>query len=104
MVGPYLAGESMIFTIAQRHGRATLAMRREPKANSIALDFYPQVTARVACSPAHKHHRVVFRKSGSPFQGVGVERFKHLCQPALPHNAPRVLFFSRAPRLVCFLA
>lgn len=104
MVGPHLGGEGMIFAVAQWDGRAALAMGREAEANGIAFDFDPEVTARIACSPAHKHHRVVFVKGGAPLQSVGVELFKHLRQATFAHDAPRILFFGGAARLICFLA
>ena len=104
MVGPHLAGEGVIFSITQRNRRAALAMGRQSEANGIPLDFDPQVTTGIARSPAHKHHRIVFVKSRAPLQGIGIEGFKHLRQATLPHNTPRILLFSRAPRLIRLLA
>ncbi len=104
MVGPHLAGEGMIFAITERDGRAALAMGGQSEAKGIALDFDPEVSARIARSPAHEHHRIVFLKGRAPFQGIGIEGFKHLSQATLPHYTPRILFFSRAPRLICLLA
>lgn len=104
MVGPHLAREGVVFAVAQGDGRAALAMGREPEANGVAFDFDPQVAARIAGSPAHKHHCIVFVKGGASLQGVGIELFKHLRQPALAHDASRILFFGGAARLICFLA
>src|SRR5579863_10397154 len=104
MIGPHLAREDVIFAIAERHRRAAWAMGREAEANGIALNFDPQVTTSRAGTPAHQHYCIVFGKGCAPLQGIGIERFEHLRQPALPHDAPRVLFFSCAPRLVRLLA
>ena len=104
MVGPHFAGEGMIFAITQRNRRAALAMGRQAEANGIPFDFDPEVAARIARSPAHKHHRIVFGKGRAPFQSIRIEGFKHLRQTTLPQNSPRILFFSRAPRLICLLA
>ena len=104
MIGPHVAGKSVIFAITQWNGCAAPAMRWKLEADSIALHFNPEVAAGGTCSPAQQHQRIVLVEGASPFQRIGVEGFEHLSEAALAQDALGILSHSLAPRFISFVA
>src|SRR5579859_1463629 len=79
-------------------------MRGKPETDAISINFNPDMTASVTCTPSEENHGIVLVKTASSFESILVECFEHLREAAFLQNSLCILADSQAPGLVNFPA
>src|SRR5690349_20082674 len=101
-VCPHDTGEGVIFAIIEWNCDGTLAMRSKPETDGIAINFNPDMTSRITCTPFEENHRIVLVKTAPTFECVFVECLEHFSKAAFLQDTLRILTHSQAPCFICF--
>lgn len=94
----------MIFTVTKRRCYSALTMGSEPEPDGISINFDPDMTASVTCTPPEENRGVVLLKSTSSFERIFVKCFEHFSEAAFLQDPLRILAYRQACRFIGFSA
>ncbi|SRR5579884_1028648 len=94
----------MILAVAQWGRDVTFAMRGQPEADGVAVDFDPHMTARVACTPTEQDHGVEFLKIPPALKSASIDGFQHFGEATFLHDMFCIFTHCHTPGLIRFLA
>src|SRR5258708_34228017 len=90
----------MIFTVTKRRCYSALTMGSEPESDGISINFDPDMTASVTCTPPEENRGVVLLKSTSSFERIFVKCFEHFGAAAFLQDPFRLLEYRQ---VCCFI-
>src|SRR5262249_4066554 len=88
---PHLGVEAVVLAVARGYRRRAGNVLAQAEAEPVALDFHPDVAARVARAPLEDDAGVVILEPAAPLQRVPVQHAQHLADAALADHALGIL-------------